>query len=169
MSYSSLTHRELFYDSITMHWQDEQEFYKSLEHDTVQISFEYNFLGFNNDLALVTCFDIGPWKLWHTSVKRNPPSEQIIIHNPKLWPVIYMNAHCYNSAVSEDNNHLIAYYDAVNDKVQKDVFLRRKRELFEQCAQGVSLTNLSYEDCLNKVTLLIQSFNDMLNDFGRYF
>ena len=169
MSYLDWTRREWFYDSLSIHQQEEQMFYKSLEHEPIRIgSFEYNLTGLKNDLALITRFDIGSWNLWHTSIQSNPISEQITIHNPNLWPAIYMNARSYDSETSENNSYLLAYYNAVNDKVQKDSILKRKRELFEQCAQGIYLTNLPYEKCLEKLILIKQRFDDILNDFGRY-
>ena len=166
-----MTPREIFYDSISMHWDEEKMFYQALESERVEISsFEYNLSGFKNDLVLITRFDIGPWQLTHALHKSKPkPTYQIIIHNPELWKCIYMNQRCYNSNIPADNNYLIAYYNAVNDKAQKDIILKRKREIFEQCAQGVSFSDLPYEKCLQQLTLLQQSFNDKLNDFGRWF
>lgn len=166
-----MTHREIFYDSLSMHWIEEKMFYQSLNQNPVQIScFEYNLSGYDNDLVLITRFDIGPWYLTHALHKSKPkPTYQIIIHNPELWKCIFMNQRCYHSNIPADNNYLIAYYNAVNDKANKDIILKRKREIFEECAQGVSFSDLPYEQCLQQLTLLQQSFNDKLCDFGRYF
>ncbi|MBO4683381.1 MAG: hypothetical protein J5611_02265 [Alphaproteobacteria bacterium] len=162
-------HRERFYDAQTMTLEHEKMFYKSLEREHMNIGcFEYNLAGPNNALALVVRFDIGPWFLWHTCIKDYSYSEQIMLHNPNIWSIIYMNDRFYDSGIPNRNNYLIKYYDAINNKLQADFLLRRKKEIFEQCAQEMFFNGLSYEECLKKIKLLQQWFDHKMKSLGEY-
>ena len=162
-------HRERFYNSQIMTLEHERMFYESLKCEHMNIGhFEYNLTSLNNALALIMRFDIGPWFLWHTSIKDNSHSEQIMIHNPNIWSIIYANDRLYDSGIPNCNNYLIKYYDAVNNKLQADFLLRRKKEIFEQCAQEMSFDGLVYEECLKKIKLLQQCFDHKMKNLEKY-